>query len=810
MDRTWVDAVPALSPTEEARYRDLVAGAADLVEIVQRAARTERRNPALVSAARAEIAEWPADRQRRAVLAVHDDVVTAGCPTRWPPLLDLIVDALPWTRADLLWCLRHAERVLVCETGASYHLPARLANLVPVQALDDDVRRGLDAFAAFIRVEWMPLAERSAILALIRSATDRAAGTGQLSRRFLPPDDGFGDRARERIASAVSGPIEALFAHCAALDKPVPTRKWSEAARRLSDGLDDAVTAVVEAFVPFRGYLDDENDRLLRGLVHVLAGDPSDAATELLAGAALAAGAAAPRSQGFAYAPKSAHAAVEALAARGGDVPLRALARLAVEVRNKALRTRVESSLTRLGALRGWSIGQVMELAVDDHGLDRTGRRVIPIGAYTATVEISGDKGRLAFAKDGAPLKTVPTAVSTDHADELRTARDLVKAVTQSLQVERTRVESLMSQERTWTLGGWSARYLDHPVTGRFGRALIWEGSADGVTWASGWPERRDDGWILVDRDGEPLALPGDRAALRLWHPARAAADDVRAWRDHVVASGQRQPFKQAFREVYLVTPAEKETETYSNRYAAHILRYRQANALMRTRGWHANYLGTWDSGHNGEATKAFGDGDWRATFVHDLVENTDRADWEAHYCSTDQVRFARRDGTVWETARMTDVPTLVFSEAMRDVDLFIGVTSIAADPEWADRGGDRFHAYWSSTSFGALTASAEVRREVLTRVLPRLKIAGQCELTERFLRVRGTRATYKIHLGSANILMEPNDAYLCIVPARGKRPAVDLPFTDDGVLSVVLSKAILLAADYKITDPMILHQLPR
>jgi len=54
------------------------------------------------------------------------------------------------------------------------------------------------------------------------------------------------------------------------------------------------------------------------------------------------------------------------------------------------------------------------------------------------------------------------------------------------------------------------------------------------------------------------------------------------------------------------------------------------------------------------------------------------------------------------------------------------------------------------------------------------------------------------------------NIAANLFVAARGKEPAVDLPFTDDGVLSVVLSKAILLAADDKITDPTILHQLPR
>lgn len=146
----------------------------------------------------------------------------------------------------------------------------------------------------------------------------------------------------------------------------------------------------------------------------------------------------------------------------------------------------------------------------------------------------------------------------------------------------------------------------------------------------------------------------------------------------------------------------------------------------------------------------------------------------------------------------------------MRDVDLFVGVTSIAADPEWADRGEDRYAAYWRTTTFGELTANAEVRREALERILPRLKIADRCALDGRFLVVRGGLRTYKIHLGSANILMEPDDSYLCIVPSRPKSDGkVFLPFEDDR-LSLILSKAFLLAADTKITDETILTQIKR
>ncbi|MFF5159187.1 DUF4132 domain-containing protein [Streptomyces sp. NPDC000348] len=222
---------------------------------------------------------------------------------------------------------------------------------------------------------------------------------------------------------------------------------------------------------------------------------------------------------------------------------------------------------------------------------------------------------------------------------------------------------------------------------------------------------------------------------MRLWHPIRASTHDIRAWRERLVTERLRQPFKQAFRETHLLTPAEEETGAYSNRFAAHIVHYRQLYALFKERGWQANFLGRYDGGRDGEARAEFGDGEWRACFHHEAA--TDAGDHAPEHAATDRVRFERRDGRRWREAPPAEVPPLVFSEAMRDVDLFVGVTSIAADPEWTDRGEDRRAGYWRTAAFGALTASAEVRREALERILPRLKIAGRCTLDGRFLVVR-------------------------------------------------------------------------
>ncbi|MEO1279908.1 MAG: hypothetical protein AAFV77_13195, partial [Planctomycetota bacterium] len=88
---------------------------------------------------------------------------------------------------------------------------------------------------------------------------------------------------------------------------------------------------------------------------------------------------------------------------------------------------------------------------------------------------------------------------------------------------------------------------------------------------------------------------------------------------------------------------------------------------------------------------------------------------------------------------------------------------------------------------------------------------ADACELDDRFLIVRGTKRTYKIHLGSGNILMEPDDQFLCIVQGRTESErGVFLPFEGDRTLAIILSKAFMLAADDKITDKTILSQIGR
>ncbi|MFA1538968.1 DUF4132 domain-containing protein [Actinomadura monticuli] len=412
------------------------------------------------------------------------------------------------------------------------------------------------------------------------------------------------------------------------------------------------------------------------------------------------------------------------------------------------------------------------------------------LGGYTAEVVVAG-KAELAFAKDGRPLKGVPAPVRRDHKAELKELRELVKRVGAQIATLARALEGGFTADATHPFGHWRDALLHHSIAGPTVRGLIWEIETAPGRWQA----------VLPETGGLPDAP--DDAPVRLWHPIRSTPDEVRAWRDLLVERRIRQPFKQAFREIYLLTPAEEETQTYSNRFAAHLVHYRRMFALLRARGWTSGMLGPWDGGGEDEAARTLAAGEWRVRFSHVL------ADWadEREIAGTDRVRFDRRAGGGWREAPLAAVPPLVFSEAMRDVDLFVGVTSIAADPLWAD---GEARTYWMREWDADPAETARTRGDALRRILPRTKIAGRCSVGDRHLVVRGELRTYKIHLGSANIAMEPDDAFLCVVPERRAPGAkVFLPFEDER-LALILSKAFLLAADDTITDESILTQIKR
>jgi hypothetical protein len=484
-----------------------------------------------------------------------------------------------------------------------------------------------------------------------------------------------------------------------------------------------------------------------------------------------------------------------------------ALARVRSKIRQSNTQELIARYIDKASRELGVSPDEIEDMAVPDCGL-QAGRSEDSFGDYTATLLLADGKAEVHWEKAGKPLKTVPAALKATHADELKELKNAQTQAQQTYTALRDRLDRSFVNERRIPWPWFEQYYIRHGLMSELALKLIWrlhrpDGSFQDALW-------QQAGW--QDAHGQPVPAPTADAQLQLWHPVLSSTAEILAWRTLLEKAELRQPLKQAFREVYLLTPPEERTRTYSNRMAAHILKQHQFNSLAKLRGWKYSLLGAYDKGYDSEAatlalpvhglqaefwvSEVNADGAWNDTGIY-------------NYVSTDQVRFVRNG----EPVPLPEIPPLAFSEVMRDVDLFVGVASVGNDPMWGDNGGlAQYRNYWESYSFGELGEVAKNRKLALERLVPRLKIGKVSQLTDKFLVVKGKVRTYKIHLGSGNILMEPNDQYLCIVPDRSAKavgaPDVFLPFEGDAVLSIILSKALLLMDDDRITDETILRQI--
>jgi hypothetical protein len=649
------------------------------------------------------------------------------------------------------------------------------------------------------------LLRRLILLADKGDKTDETDHAAAVWAGRIPVGDGWSKAVVEHLRSAPAGAdgLGALFDHAlTSASGPRPTKTWLRRTGELLRDRPELVTlvhdllelahscppAVVEFWYgDYRMRVGPDNADLVRGLLWAaqVSGGPWLVPLVLALEPTL-------------HEPKPLNACYAVLGRRADDAAIAALVRMQRRTRHRGKLKQIAAALDEAAAGAGVSRSELTELTVPDCGLDRRRQRRI----QTAVISVDGQaRVRVAWEHGGAAATKPPADVDAELAAEVRrAATDLKKALAD----ERQRLEDLLVEDRDWPLPTWRERYLEHPVTGSIADRLLWTVSDGGERYTA-MPDA--DGRFTLA--GGATVEPGAGARLRLWHPVDADPEEVRAWRADILARELVQPFKQAFREVYLLTPAEEQTGVYSNRFAAHVLRYQQAYALMKERRWGSNYLGTWDGGYDGEAKREFPAAGLTAVFHHNQA--TDGGGDTVQFCATDRVRFERGRGRAKQDVPLAGVPARVFAEAMRDVDLFVGATSIATDPTWADRGdGDPRFEYWRSFAFGDLTSNGQVRRHVLEHLLPKLKIRDRARLDGHYLVVDGRRHTYRIHIGSGNILMSPNDRYLCIVPAGAAKPAGVrfIPFEGDAMLSIVLSKALLLADDHKIKDPSILRQL--
>lgn len=432
----------------------------------------------------------------------------------------------------------------------------------------------------------------------------------------------------------------------------------------------------------------------------------------------------------------------------------------------------VHTALENLARAAGYRDPQRLTWAMEARTAADLGRGAVTAVDGDVTVSLSiDDLGMPVIDVDRAGKALAAVPVKSRKVEEISAlttrARELKK------QAQRMRV----SLEAACVLGDViDAEELTllqaHPILGRMLPDLV---MVDGEGRA-GFLSAGGDELILAD-DSVIRAVGG----LRIAHPIDLLASGD--WPDlqHVVMTrGRPQPFKQVFRELYVLNENEKDEQGISSRrYVGHQLISTRAAGLFISRGWVRDYgFGYGRTFHNEKIT-AFCNtsGGWgTAAEIEEAV--------------TDDVRFAHAGS--FEAIPLSAVPPRVFSETMRDLDLVVSLAHASGvDPQSSE-------------------SSIQLRQRIVDETC-RLLGLRNVAIDGHHVRISGALGAYSVHLGSGIVHRIPGNTLFIIPVSAQHRGRVFLPFVDDDPRTAeIVSKVVMLSTDDKIKDPTILSQLVR
>ena len=287
--------------------------------------------------------------------------------------------------------------------------------------------------------------------------------------------------------------------------------------------------------------------------------------------------------------PKVGNACLIALSSLSSQSAVAQLGRLKSRAKHVSTRKQIARAFERAADAAGMTEADLIELGVPNFGMTEPGSFTEAFGDFCAEVTLHPNrKTELRWIKcDGKLQKTVPAAVKSEHADALKALKKKLKDIDTLMPSVRQRIEQLFLSDRSWSLTDFRSRFLDHPIVGVVARRLIWNLAVDHTPNPVFWHEGQ-----FVGANDQIFESPEDQVTVTIWHPMQSAAEDVLQWRRWLEKHQISQPFKQAHREIYLLTDAERETAVYSNRFAAHIVRQHQLAALCQQRGWRYSFAG--------------------------------------------------------------------------------------------------------------------------------------------------------------------------------------------------------------------------
>ena len=508
-----------------------------------------------------------------------------------------------------------------------------------------------------------------------------------------------------------------------------------------------------------------------------------------------------------------------------------ALAHLNRRVKDKSVAKLVDKALTSAGKKNGLSLEDIKEISVQDFGVEQDGQRLEKVGDYTVVLNIASSRKTELYTltpngeRKRGIIKAAKSAANESQSETLEELKIAAKVIPTTLKDAKRRLIASWVQNRDWNVTEWRQRFDEHGLLSTLTRRLIWtyfdKDSVQDIVW---------DGAAWKDAKGAVVKFANDQARLKLLHPLTSPEKAIEHWQGHFEEAGIRQPFAQVWRTQFNLTKAELGTDTYSNRFAGHILQQAPFVAMLRHQGWTSGSKALNDSQSderrnllylpNANLVASFWTSGVGTDHIHQKhFEYFSSCNFE--FVSTDRLCFFKADKRgkpTGEALSLTEIPHMIFSEVLNTLDLIISRTSIGTDKLWQDMGSDADHPlsetvllanYRSSYSKSGQTERIEMRHKMLSRILPKLEIANQCLLEADTLYIDGQYGTYGIHLGSVSVTMQPGNRHICIVPERETDRSI-LPFEGDEGLSLILGKAVALAADTKITDPVIVGQIKR
>jgi hypothetical protein len=616
---------------------------------------------------------------------------------------------------------------------------------------------------------------------------------------------------------------QGLLAHCRALEQAVPASKWRKRGLDLAHALgESSVWTTLQRWLklgptpgqPAEACSPIEDSSYQKGAVWLLALSQRPEAASTIGDFAVACLRKIPMIG--AVSQKVGFACVQALGSMECPEAVSQLARLRAKVKYSVALRLIEKCLHQAAERNGMTVDELEDLAAPSYSLDGGGQTEITVGDSTATLRLS-TKGHVAVIwrnADGEVVKSAPARTKAALGKEVKSVSALAKELEQGCVAQRYRLESSFVQPRVMSPVHWHRHFIDHPLLGFLGRRLIWAFANE-----QGW---EDSGLYCDGRVCSPGGgfLDIARATkVRLWHPLSSGTSEVQQWRQSIFDLGVRQPFRQAYREFYEVTEDERQTKTYSNRFAGTLMRQHQFASLCRARGWKYRLMGSAFDGFN-VPTKLLAPWNMHAEFYVDLPSDrkpllsesalADQSDFGINlFLGSDQVRFYRDLREI----EIADVPAIVYSEVMRDVDLFTSISAVGSDESWSDQ-GDRGTGLLSSTkNLEELSAIFALRVEMISRVLPLTAIAPQSKIEGIWLVIRGQLGTYRIQIpwGGVSRLTDAGARPINIPQKLLEGLSVDFsafPIDLDHRTEMVLRKAHVLANDWNIDFPDLIRQL--